>query len=207
MPGIKKVQEPFPVLRLPPEVRNCIWRYAVVKEGDVIIQNHGRQRLASDLPASRLRSGCELHLHREDDQRKVASKLAVAFTCRQMYLEVTPIYYQENTFYFKTLLEFYLQKVRGFAEAIGSEKAASILSVCLTAGPGPQIKYLSCFPGLKRLEFLSDPPPLGSPGWILEVISYVQKHPSVVVTHNGEVWGLQRWIISLAETSSLGSPS
>lgn len=212
MPRIKKsiVQESFPVLCLPPEIRNHIWRYAVVKEGGVVVRQHSGQSVLSNLPASSLRSGYELRSHREDDQRRVASKLAVAFTCRQIYLEVTPIYYGENTFslpHWWRCFESGPQKVQGFAEAIGSEKAASILSIRLDNYYFHSLDgFLSYFPSLKRLGF-SDfhlYRQYYSSKWIAEVIPYVQKHPSMVVTVEGEVWDLQKWISYAKEMGIMG---
>lgn len=214
MPRIKKslVQEPFPVLRFPPEIRNHIWRYAIVKEGVVVVQQHSGQRLLSNLPASSLRSGYELRSHREDDQRRVASKLAVAFTCRQIYLEVTPIYYSENTFslpHWWRCFESDPPKVQRFAEAIGSEKAASILSIHLDNyyfTPLLVDGFLSYFPSLKRLgfsNFLLYRQHYSSK-WIAEVIPYVQKHPSMVVTVDGEVWDLPKWISHAQEKGIMG---
>ncbi|CAF9921955.1 hypothetical protein IMSHALPRED_005296 [Imshaugia aleurites] len=196
---VQEVQEPFPVLRLPPEIRNSIWRYAVVKEGDVIVEKHRCRSLGLRIPASRLRSGCELRLHREDDQRRLASTLAVAFTCRQVYLEVTLIYYCENTFYLPDRHETTTEFVR----AIGSEKAASILSIRL-GNTNPDCyhldKKLAYFPCLKRLELLKNPYMMYPYNrscclvCISAVISYVQKHPTTVSICEGEVWGLQEWI-------------
>lgn len=190
------VQKPFPVLLLPPEIRNNIWRYAVLKEGDVDIEKTSRKRLASVLRASRLRSGRELRLHREDDQRRIASKLAVAFTCRQAYLEVTPIYYRENTFNISNGWRYSpnFNNVKTFAESIGSEKAASILSIRLVGSSGPLEGCLSQFSGLERLGFFDQQFGFRRPEWVSEVISYVQKHPSTIVTNNGKVWSLQEWI-------------
>lgn len=211
MPRIKKsaviTQDPFPVLLLPPELRNHIWRYTVVKEGHVTVQRHFRQELASNLPASRLRSGCELRLHGEDDQRRVASKLAVAFTCRQLYLEVTPIYYRENNFHLPWRAFAHFRVIRNdikeFAEAIGSEHAASILSVHLRLACFPQHEYLLYFPGLMRLDLTKDQMnEFYRPSLISDMISYVRKHPSLVATLHGEILGLQGWI-SFAEKNGV----
>lgn len=95
------VQRPFPILKLPPEIRNRIWRYSLVKDGDVIILPHGRQGFISKIIPSRLRSGKELQRHQQDDKRRINStSLALAFVCRQLYLEAALIYYSENTFRF-----------------------------------------------------------------------------------------------------------
>lgn len=93
-------QTPFPIFKLPPELRRRIWELVVVTDTPVTVYDRRRSELAKTLqlfPPS-LRSGKKRMV--EDDQRRAASQLAIAFTCRQAYLEVTPIYYRQNTFYF-----------------------------------------------------------------------------------------------------------
>lgn len=177
---------------------------------------HFRQELASKITASRLRSGNELRSHQEDDQRRVASKLAVAFTCRQLYLEVTPIYYRENKFHLPwwglshrpsrgLSFRFNCDNFKEFAEAIGSVNAASILSLRLD-GYTIFDEYHTYFPSLERLEFALHPLwHCYNRDWLSGMISYVQKHPSTVVTFNGKVCGLQEWVSYAEEAGITGN--
>lgn len=148
-------QEPFPVFRLPAELRCRIWRFVVVNNTPVIVYNRHRSDLVKQLRPSSLRSGTSRHV--EDDQWSVASQLAIAFTRRQAYLEVTPIYYCENTFSFD-MFPYRLggsrwDALKKFPENIGPDVASSITSIMLVdrcrAPVGPT---LCLFPGLESLE-------------------------------------------------------
>ena len=94
-----------PLLKLPPEIRNRIWTL-VVTVGIVYIKG--------DCPKP---SGKHLS----------PTTIAVAFTCRQIYREVTPIYYSKNLFYFPQYSPMDLP--RRFAAAIGPAYAESITAV------------------------------------------------------------------------------
>lgn len=155
MPRIKKsastAQKPFPVLSLPLEIRNHIWRYAVVKDENVTVWPHGRQEFIQGLVPSCLRSGRELQRHRE--RRTNSTPLALAFTSRQLYLEVTPIYYSENSFYFPNL--WYCTSaesaLENFTAAIGPQNASNITAVYFDTLFCPLNQYLTVLTGLKQL--------------------------------------------------------
>ncbi len=89
------VPKPFPLLKLPPEIRNCIWKYVVVKDGCIIFREY---MIYTKSPETGLRSGDPAKIYQKDHEPRQTSLLAVAFTCRQLYREVTPIYYGENIF-------------------------------------------------------------------------------------------------------------
>ena len=132
--------------------------------------HHQRQNLAEELPPTTLRSGKRLELEKrpklekwpnnEDASRRkkprTTSKLALAFTCQQIYLEATPIYYAENTFSFK--IQGYgstptINAVTAFADAIGTVKASSVILLRLQRPIAvPLIETLAAFPGLGELQ-------------------------------------------------------
>ena len=86
------VQKPFPLLKLPAEIRIRIWKYVVVNNMMIFVCNYvGNSRLRDWFAAAHA-----VKVHREVDEQRRSSWVAVAFTCRQLYLEVTPIYYREN---------------------------------------------------------------------------------------------------------------
>lgn len=128
MPRNKKislpVQKPFPILKFPPEIRNHIWRILVVVDDVLKFRNYDHH---AKIPESRLRSRKPTIFHQEDDERRLSSQLAVAFTCRQFYLEVTPIYYGENTFSpgFSRFRPMDPQ-FENFTDAIGPKNASNI---------------------------------------------------------------------------------
>ena len=130
MTKIKKTSCVFPVLKLPPEIRNLIWRCTVVAAEAIQLEQFGSQHTRGQLVPSLLRSGKQIHA--EDDKRLVPSRLAVAFACRQLYLEVTPIYYSDNWFAVSlTSTVAALGKVQDFVVAIGPENARCIRNLCL----------------------------------------------------------------------------
>lgn len=207
MPRTKKgssyVQKPFPLLEFPPEIRDRIWEYVVVKDGEVILRNHKRgERLLG-----RRRSGEPTEFHQEDDDQQLSSRLALAFTCRQLYLEVTPIYYGQNTFrpgnpWFGGAFPIFEK----FADAVGPINTSAITRLCIYGSLFSIDEYLSKLPGLKRLYlkkpelvewrtyleglFFEKPQCVT---WHEEMISLAQKHTSLIIVYDGEVWSPDRW--------------
>ncbi|MCJ1454034.1 hypothetical protein MMC28_004384 [Mycoblastus sanguinarius] len=169
----------FPVLKLPAELRIRIWTLTVVSDKPIIVKEHHR----GFIPPSLLRSGTQLHL--QDDQRRMFSRLAVAFTCRQIYLEVAPIYYSMNIFSIITsnariLNSFVLQN---FRRAIGPRNTEAITALRLNLEHCPPSAYLGGFPGLKtvHMEHLYM--------WRSEfrqLSLFCQLNPSLVLKHDGE---------------------
>jgi len=120
----KKPSRPFQVLSLPSEIRLQIWTYVVVSNKVIEVRNHDRAE--KTLQPSRLRSGKELEGHRVDDLRRVSSQFALASTCRQLYLEVAPIYYSKNHFRLERS-----GSSKDFAAAIG-QNSQRILSIYIS---------------------------------------------------------------------------
>lgn len=85
----------FSIFQLPTEVRQKIWKSVMIFDEPIIVEPHGRIRSAP----SHLRSGKQVKMHIiEQEQQRFSSQFALASTCRQVYLEVAPIYYGLNTF-------------------------------------------------------------------------------------------------------------
>lgn len=130
MTRIKKSSPVFPILEIPPEIRNLIWRYTVIAAGAIQLEQHSSQHTRGQLSPSFLRSGKQIHA--EDDRRLVPSRLAVAFTCRLLYLEISPIYYSHNCFAMPlTSMVTALEEAQNFVTAVGPENARCIRNVCL----------------------------------------------------------------------------
>jgi len=107
----------FPIMQLPIEVRQKVWKSVMVFEEPISVRPHGRIQSAP----SHLRSGKQVKIHIiEQEQQRLSSQFALASTCRQVYLEVAPVYYGLNTF---TVLSKYLVH---FLRAIGAENVRSI---------------------------------------------------------------------------------
>ena len=94
MKQTKKTSPFFPVLKLPPKFRNLIWRNTVVSAEAIQLEQRGRQHSRRKFAPSLHRSGKQIHA--KDDKELVSSRLTVAFTCQQLYLEITPIYCSYN---------------------------------------------------------------------------------------------------------------
>ena len=118
-----------PLLNLPPEIRNRIWTLAA--KGRIVA-------IRWDCPRKRGK-----HLP--------PTTISLASTCRQIYREVTPIYYSKNAFRFSCAMAE--DSPWQFAAAIGPANAASITFVsinihekewALTQLPFPNLKVLWC---------------------------------------------------------------
>ena len=130
MTKIKKTSISLPILKLPPEIRNFIWRYSVIASGAIQLEEYGSQHARRQLNPSLLRSGKQIHT--EDDRRLVPSRLAVAFASRQLYLEVVPIYYSHNWFAISvTSMVSALKTAHNFVAAVGLVNARCIRNLCL----------------------------------------------------------------------------
>lgn len=206
---------PASLVDLPPEIRNKIWRLVAVKPKGVIVLHHGRRKLASQLPASLLRSGTQLNSHRRHDDRFLLSDLAVAFSCSQIYIEVTPIYYGENTFHIPSILkeqqdedsasywagyeymtmlpgEVNRSILRSFTRAIGRTNAAAIRKVHTPLPMHHFDSYLSLVPGLTRLD-VDKSPTVFDDDRAERMIEYTYSHPRATMMFAGELWDLQKW--------------
>ena len=123
------VQQRSPILRLPTEIRDHIWTYAVVIDRNIVFREYMRYPKSKD----GLRYGNPKKICSNDSDPRQTSLLAIAFTCRQFYWEVTPIYYGQNTF--ETEFYAYLFKygrndnIRGFVDAIGPRNARRITNI------------------------------------------------------------------------------
>ena len=185
------IQKPFNVLKLPAEIRSQIWRYAVVLDHPITVKFHERESLAKRLPPSKLRSGREMEDHHRDDVKRTSSMLAVAFTSRQMYNEITPIYYSENTFFFDIFYSFgsWQLSLPAFTTAIGERNTRNITIASFEQEE--LMYYFSCLPNIKylrlRRSFMADD--------ILskELKDYMKSHPDLAVTSNAIEWFKHKW--------------
>ncbi|KAM0804542.1 hypothetical protein BDR22DRAFT_818172 [Usnea florida] len=145
MPRVRETSsEEFRLFQLPPEIRLRIWRYVVVKDGDVVLQANLRNTLLRPIALG-------MRLQQGNDEERLRTRLAVIFTCRQFYLEVAPIYYGENTFLWSDTSCLCHHAIEAFAGAVGRDNATTITAISLYDNWYPGDKYLSMLPGLKRL--------------------------------------------------------
>lgn len=189
MPRTKKAssgtQKPFPLLKLPSEIRNHIWRYVVVKTGKVYVRKQvqdGHLRSPQSITTKPVNQGT--------DWQRQKSRPAVAFTCRQIYLEVTPIYYSANIFWNYGDWDDH-RKFVNFTAAIGPDNASMITELNLYEFGTPVNQYLTMLPGLKRLHSRNH----GEVGWQNRLTALAQKHASLDILYEGELWGPDKWIL------------
>lgn len=138
-----------PLMSSPIEVRQKIWKFVLVFDEPILIKPHGRILSAP----SRLRSGRQVKLDvAEQEEQHLSSQFALASTCRQVYLEVAPIYYGMNTFAASKFLG-------PFFDAIGHENVGAITSIAwnpFRARSRPTNQLYDAFiqlKGLRRVRF------------------------------------------------------
>lgn len=172
---------PCPVLEPPSEIRNQIWRYAVVKNSDVKIKVCNLQR------------GREPRGYQADDGRRMdPSPLALALTSRQLYLEAALFYYSENIFDFRDACYNVNSTFKEIITVVGHQNASSITAArfwptefCFDGIYCHIDPFLTVLPGLKKIiidtpSFARHDPLYASPGISL-VDACAQSHPSAVL--------------------------
>ena len=120
-----------PFMRLPPELRVRIYNMVVVLDEPVLIEMTQRRKWHS-IKKSTTRSGKSMRPKQDEleDRRNMGhTALAVAFICRQVYLEATPRYYALNTFTLSQLL--FGPSIESFFVDIGSRNRDMIVKVQL----------------------------------------------------------------------------
>ena len=128
---------PFPLLKLPSEIRTRIW--TLVVEVEIVVIDYGDYR------------------SRQTGRHFFPTTMSLASTCRQMYHEVAPIYYSKNLFHFPHESRLRLSQ---FAEAIGPTNTESITRVGfprhlhMPSHMPPMPPGLSLFPNLKTVAWL-----------------------------------------------------
>lgn len=137
----------FPFLRLPIEIRDCIYKLVLTSPEPIVLRPQKRQQRRR----STLRSGRALRPAEEQDDRKVLegrSQLAILFTCRQVYNEAVLNYYRMNTFYTEDVkvLEEFMDTI---GEECRKEVASMDLSLCMSRVP---LKLLPQLTGLRKLS-------------------------------------------------------
>lgn len=201
-------RKPFDVQKLPPEIRYQIWELMVVKYEPTYVYNHRRHELAQQLPLSSLGSKNQLGVHRKDDLERSRYKLAVAFTCRQLYSEVTEIYYSKNTFALSSVSHVGVRAatLRNFTAAIGPDKARSIMSIILKTPSYRSFESLSLdlLPSLRKvgIEILGRNGPIFQSTELVQLEQYVERDSSAVLTMNGKPWSIKDNIERMIQSSS-----
>lgn len=110
----------FPIMQLPVEVRQKIWKSVMIFDKPISVEHHDRV-LSQPIY---LRSGKQVKMHIiEQEQRRLCSPFTLASTCRQIYLEVVPIYYGTNTFILDS------KHCLHFLKTIGAENVRAITSI------------------------------------------------------------------------------
>lgn len=113
-----------PLLNLPFELRNRIWRDHLRGECD--------------------QSKTCIQTQPKNDQSHICPRFALAMTCRQAYLEVVPIYYSEHNFRISCT-------IKRFSSSIGPVNANLITSISVPYDISFK-SYTSHLPNLKKID-------------------------------------------------------
>ena len=101
---------PPPLFLLPQELRHRIWTLVVVSSTPIKVRRRNWRGLVPFLKG--------------DDRYLFTSNLNLAFTCRTLWKEVTPLYYSTNTFKFNPP-----NLIPDFVKAIGPANARAITRI------------------------------------------------------------------------------
>ncbi|KAI9878022.1 MAG: hypothetical protein M1830_002142 [Pleopsidium flavum] len=135
-----------PFFRIPVEIRDRIYKLVLTSTKPIRVVKQNRQQLCR----SALRSGRALRPTEEQDDRKVLegrSRLAILFTCRQIYNEAVPNYYRENTFVIDNV-----KILDDFITTIGDACRSEVRSIIYCSMSKASAKLLPKLTGLRRLE-------------------------------------------------------
>jgi hypothetical protein len=110
-----------PFWHIPLEVRLMIYEYVILSGKDGLVFKGGRHRrlpyqIGKPIPYN-IRGKCRSGVFFQDQRTLWHSTpaLAIAFTCRQMYLEAAPIWYSNMGFSFMSL-----DSMKSFVQSIGA---------------------------------------------------------------------------------------
>ena len=118
-------------------------------------------------PKSRLRNGKSIRPYSEDVRKRQralegTSTLAIAFTCRQIYLEAAPIYYGGTIwlFRYKQWLELILETLwpKNKIQGIGSQLLEAVRHIRIQLDSPRMMALAVRFPYLKRLDVFNEMP-------------------------------------------------
>ena len=139
----------FPFLKLPPEIRCCI--YKLVLEAPKPIQAHRTARPIFDGTTTRSRKRLRPRMTAEQEKRACGtSTLALLATCRLIYLEAVDFYYARNAFECCTTAH-----LPDFLDSIGTTNLNLISEIRYHAQAGDDMATLEHTPGLRTLKIVS----------------------------------------------------
>ncbi len=150
-PVAKPTSSTSPIFKLSAEIRVKIWRMVVISDYHI----HFRASTVQRLRKARLRSS----INPIPPQPKIKfphtchSSFAMAMTCRQVYLETTPIYYSGNTFHIPFI--FGKENSRTFSALIGTigkENAYQISKIFIGDTLNNPAYVFDQLPGLRTLD-------------------------------------------------------
>lgn len=154
-------------LQLPAELRVEIYKLAFIGDRDHDKGYEIGRPIGRMPPKSRLRSGKSIRPFSEDVREKQRGLegtpiLAIAFTCRQVYLEAAPIYYGGIIWHFRTThwLERFLETMgaENKIQGIGSRILEAVRHIRIRLHTPRMMALAVKFPHLTWLEIFSEKP-------------------------------------------------
>ena len=140
------IKKPSPLFLLPCEIRNQIWSLVVDTDRPVIVRKRQDPAESTEPPATCSKKHC----NRKFEQFIPVPRISVAFTCRQIRLEVTDTYYFKSVFVIESTLD-QEQSPRMFLDGIGPDKAVRITLLLLKGLLSSSPADLALFPNLKEV--------------------------------------------------------
>lgn len=132
-----------PLLKLPLEIRLKIWKFALVFEDRIIVED---RFCPIHYEPMFLRSGRKVRLDVFEQERwKLGSRFSLAATCRQIYLEAAPLYYGLNTF------KILPHTLAAFVGSISAANANSITTIQWGHALSDLVDNIQHLQGLRRL--------------------------------------------------------
>ena len=167
-----------PLFSLPDELRARIWELVVVSDKPIKVQRRNGRGLATFLKTEG-----------REDRQLFSSNLNIAFVCRRLWQEITPLYYSHNKFNLDPP-----KTIPDFIKAIGPSNARAITKIetdiCLLWTASFLDKLL---PGLTSIEIgclahdssQSPKSAASRESHATHIISIVCCYPSIILTYQG----------------------
>ena len=168
------------LFRLPDELRTHIWELIVVSDKPIQVGRRNWRGLA-----------VYLGTNGQEDRQLFSSNLNIAFVCRRLWQEITPIYYSYNMF--KIVPP---NRIPNFVRAIGPSNAKAITkietSICTLWFASFLNKLLPCLASIDIGCFNLDcshehKRPVSNPSHEKNIASILLCYPSITLTYRGKL--------------------
>lgn len=150
----KPTSSTSPIFALSADIRVKIWRMVLISDyhihfSESTVQRLRKARLRSSTSPIRSRS----RMKKARATARTRASFALAMTCRQIYLETTPIYYSGNTFHIASKYgKVNARTFSAFLATIGKQNACRISKIFIGDTLNNPAYVFDQLPGLKTLD-------------------------------------------------------